>query len=53
MTLHYRIVQNYQGPKHSRLGQHVSFRGKTFTFASKQRPQVLKHFEIRRKTFNV
>ena len=33
------------------LGHRVSIRGKTFTFASKQHPQVPKRFEIHGKTF--
>ena len=37
----------------SYVGQHASCCRKTFTFASKQHPQVLQHFEIHGKTFMV
>ena len=49
----YRIVQNFRGTQLLWLGHHVSICGKIFMFASKQRPQVPKHFEIRGKTFAV
>ena len=49
----YRIVQNFRGTKLSRLGHHVSIHRKIFVFASKQRTQVPKHYEICRKTFAV
>ena len=44
--VNYRTVQNFQGTKLSQLGHHVSICGKAFAFASKQCPQVPKHFEI-------
>ena len=50
---YYRIVQNLQGTKLLQLGHQVSICRKMFTFASKQRPQVPKDFEICRKTFVV
>ena len=53
LSIAYYIVQNFQVIKLLWLGHRVSICGKTFTFASKQRPQVPKHFEIRRKIFAV
>ena len=47
------VVQNFQGTKLLWLGHHVSIHRKTFVFASKQRPQVPKHFEICGKTLTV
>ena len=48
-----QLVQNFRRTKLSRLGHLVSIRGKPFTFASKQRPQVPKHFEICGITFAI
>ena len=50
---YHNIVQNAWGPKLSRLGHHVSICRKIFMFASKQCPQVPKHFEICGKVFAV
>ena len=49
----YCIVQNFRGTKLLWLGDHVSICGKSFTFASKQCPQVPKDFEICRKTLAI
>ena len=51
LTKLYHIVQNFQGTKLLWLGHHVSICRKTFTFASKQHPQVPKHFKIHGKIF--
>ena len=48
-TLYIYVVQNFQGTKLLWLGHHVSICRKIFAFASKQCPQVPKHFEICRK----
>ena len=55
--MYYHIVQNVRGTKLWQLGHHVSICGKTFTFAAKQRRQVLKYccktFMIQAKTTKV
>ena len=52
---HPRETYNYilYSTKLSRLGHLVSICRKTFAFASKQCPQVSKHFEICGKTFTI
>ena len=47
------VIPYFRGTKLSWLGHHAGIHEKTFAFASKQCPQVPKHFDIHRKIFVV